>query len=752
MSDREVGLRLSVKDRVKAAKALHDTADDVEAVDEALDGTSKSARTASREVEKLGGSRVTGGLRRLNTGLVGVGNTLKKGVVVGAKAGVAALAAIGATAVVKGFGRLKGIEEAQASLRGLGHDSASIQRVMDSSLDSVRGTAFGLADAAQVGASSVAAGVKPGQDLTRTLSLVADAATIAKTGMGEMGQIFNKVATSNKVQGEVIAQLSDRGIPIVQLLAKELGITTDAVMEMSRKGTIGFDTFQNAMEKGLGGAAATVGSSTLQGAVNNTLASLGRIGAGLLGGVYPQVRGFFQGAIGFLGQYEDRAATTGAWIGEKLAGGITWAQGAYATHGPRIRSILGGLRDVAVDVGNRFGPILQDRFGVIAGVASDLGGSIMTNLVPALGALWQTHGPGLLDFLQSAAQAFDSVLMPAIEGVGGFIADPLIPAISDLIGWMSQNADILAVVGGAWVAYKAVMLIAKGITLAQAAATAVATGAQTALNLALTMNPVGLVVAGVALLIGGLVLLYRRSETFRNAVNGLWSGVLKPFGSFVGKVLVGYFKLLGNAYLTMAEYGLKAFGWLTDAAFNAFDKILGAAETGLGWIPGFGDKISGAREKFREFSTKTKVGLDKVADAIEVAKNKLNGINGKKATVTLQTVTTRSVSEGGVIPSLPRLATGGPVMAGRSYLVGERRPEVFVPRTSGRILPRVNRPEGLRADGADAIAAAMESDGSTLSAGPAYPGGPITIQVMLPDRRVLAEAVLDHIDEKAARR
>lgn len=50
---------------------------------------------------------------------------------------------------------------------------------------------------------------------------------------------------------------------------------------------------------------------------------------------------------------------------------------------------------------------------------------------------------------------------------------------------------------------------------------------------------------------------------------------------------------------------------------------------------------------------------------------------------------------GGVLPSLggllsgllgsPGRATGGPVSAGRSYVVGERGPELFVPSTGGRI-------------------------------------------------------------------
>lgn len=43
-----------------------------------------------------------------------------------------------------------------------------------------------------------------------------------------------------------------------------------------------------------------------------------------------------------------------------------------------------------------------------------------------------------------------------------------------------------------------------------------------------------------------------------------------------------------------------------------------------------------------------------------------------------------------VAPKLSFRANGGPVSAGQAYIVGERRPELFVPRTSGTILPSVN--------------------------------------------------------------
>jgi hypothetical protein len=43
----------------------------------------------------------------------------------------------------------------------------------------------------------------------------------------------------------------------------------------------------------------------------------------------------------------------------------------------------------------------------------------------------------------------------------------------------------------------------------------------------------------------------------------------------------------------------------------------------------------------------------------------------------------------GVDPLAPR-AAGGPVSAGKMYLVGEKGPELFSPTTSGMIIPRAS--------------------------------------------------------------
>ena len=124
-------------------------------------------------------------------------------------AGVAVAGVVG-TAVVKGFGRLTAIENATAQLRGLGNSAATVKAVMVDALAAVKGTAFGLDEAATTAAGAVSAGIKPGKDLARNLRLVADAATIAQVTMADMGGLFNKVAASGKLQGQEIQQLNDR--------------------------------------------------------------------------------------------------------------------------------------------------------------------------------------------------------------------------------------------------------------------------------------------------------------------------------------------------------------------------------------------------------------------------------------------------------------------------------------------------------------------------------------------------------------
>lgn len=103
--------------------------------------------------------------------------------------------------------------------------------------------------------------------------------------------------------------------------------------------------------------------------------------------------------------------------------------------------------------------------------------------------------------------------------------------------WVSMAAQSVAAgirSGIAWVASAARAAVAwiapRAAMIAATVATQAMTAAQWLLNAALNANPIGLVVVAVTALVAGLVLAYKRSETFRNAVNAMGRVALSIFG------------------------------------------------------------------------------------------------------------------------------------------------------------------------------------------------------------------------------
>lgn len=253
-----------------------------------------------------------------------VSGGFKKAAAVGlAAAGGVAVAGLGA-ALTKGLGRLTAIENAQAKMRGLGHDTKTVDEIMKNALASVKGTAFGLGEAATAAASAVAAGIEPGEKLTGHLTNVANTAAAAGTSFEEMGSIFNRAATqANGVQNDVISQLADRGIPIYQALADQMGVTAGEVFKLASEGKVDFETFSKAAEQAAGTVADEMGK-TFTGSLANAWAALGRVGANLLSGVFEKFAPAVQGVTDWLGKLEPVATRVGEAIGEFANRIIDW--------------------------------------------------------------------------------------------------------------------------------------------------------------------------------------------------------------------------------------------------------------------------------------------------------------------------------------------------------------------------------------------------------------------------------------------
>jgi len=209
-----------------------------------------------------------------------IGGALRVGIGLAATSAAGAVTALGYT-LNKGFQRLESIDQAKFKLQALGNSAEDVQKIMDSAAQAVKGTAFSLDQAANAAASAVAAGVKPGKELTDYLTTIADTAAVAGTSFDEMASIFNKVQTNGKAFTDDLQMLADRGIPIFQTLREQYGVTAEEFQKMVEDGKVNADDFARALDTKLGGAAQKMGQS-FSGSVDNMQAAIARVGANFL--------------------------------------------------------------------------------------------------------------------------------------------------------------------------------------------------------------------------------------------------------------------------------------------------------------------------------------------------------------------------------------------------------------------------------------------------------------------------------------
>jgi tape measure domain-containing protein len=146
------------------------------------------------------------------------------------------------------------------------------------------------------------------------------------------------------------------------------------------------------------------------------------------------------------------------------------------------------------------------------------------------------------------------------------------------------------------VASTAATVASKVAGLAVSAATKAWTAAQWLLNAALTANPIGLVIAAIALLAGALYLAWTKSEVFRKAMTAAFQGVLKVITTVWNWVKANWPLLL--AILT-GPIGLavlfitKNWDTIKAATQAVWTAITNAISTAVNFIGGLITTISG---------------------------------------------------------------------------------------------------------------------------------------------------------------
>lgn len=440
-----------------------------------LNDIEKASDRAARNIEK----NMTRGMNRVfktGEGFEKVGSTFtsisKKSEEVGSnltnkitKPAMIAGGALASITIGKGFGRLVEIDNAKAKLDGLGHSSESVQKIMDNALESVRGTSFRLGEAATTASSAVAAGIKPGKELTRYLSLTGDAAAIAGSSMGEMGSIINKVQTANKAYNGELQQLSERGIPIYQWIAKEAGVTADEVFKMASDGEISSKMFLNAIETNIGGAAKKMGQKSFTASLSNMWAAVGRLGASFLdaggkgGGFFSKMKPLMNDLTTAIDGMEGSAAKWGETLGQvldKVVNGIKGIVNWYNSLDKNTQKLIASIMQWSTLILIGLGPVLM----------------IFSKLTGIIGAIFGPFGKFLKFFAKFSTAAKSSE--GAIIGI-----TKVFPKLGTILGTLT--------------------------------------------------GPVGWITLGVIALGTAFVVAYKKSETFRNIVNAALNGVKQTF-------------------------------------------------------------------------------------------------------------------------------------------------------------------------------------------------------------------------------
>lgn len=207
---------------------------------------------------------------------------------------VAHIADIGKTDILApiltgGKQRSMNIEQAKFMFQGLGID---VNEGMNSALQAVLGTAFGLDEAAKAAAQFGASGIKVGADMTSALRGVAGAAALTGRGFTEIADIFAGSAGSGKVTNVDLLQFATRGLNAAAAVGKVMGKTEAEIHEMAANGELDFATFASAMDKAFG-AHATEANKTYAGSLANLHAAMSRLGASIVGPKLEQERVIF---------------------------------------------------------------------------------------------------------------------------------------------------------------------------------------------------------------------------------------------------------------------------------------------------------------------------------------------------------------------------------------------------------------------------------------------------------------------------
>lgn len=227
----------------------------------------------------------------------------------------------------------------------------------------------------------------------------------------------------------------------------------------------------------------------------------------------------------------------------------------------------------ATGAGGKFFGMMDKQSQTAAGKFATVKDIVIQQAVDIYGKL-QPLISKILDLLIKIVPVISSGIMKIINGIGHVI--DFVLRFKTEIGYLAAVIGVAAVVFNAhaiaMTAYAAVM----GIVTA---ATRIWTGVQWLLNVAMSANPIGLIIIGIAALVAAVVYCWNKFAGFRAFILTMWD-TLKGFGNIIKEYVINRFNEMLSGLGKLGEALRKLFTGdfkgAASAATEGFKKLSGA--------------------------------------------------------------------------------------------------------------------------------------------------------------------------------
>ncbi|MBL7879174.1 MAG: hypothetical protein JNN23_04840 [Chryseobacterium gambrini] len=367
----------------------------------------------------------------------------------------------------------------------------------------------------------------------------------------------------------------------------------------------------------------------------------------------------------------DKVTLSFKGITKEVANNETAIRDAILAYGG-MKGVAGSMESVSKTLGGRISNMEDQWWGLLVAIGG-YGGGIIGDTLGLLGdglAFVQAHLPEIAHWFDILKIYVDAVFNSFVEMVGAIFgindaqsamqafgdtaiwALVAVSILSDSVSWffnmVKENKEVIYGITAALITYtvitEALALRVAFLTWYTGLSTAAIilntlvtegwTAAQMALNIAMSANPVGIIIILIAALVGIIVYAWNRFGWFRGAILGTWE-VLKGFGEMIKNYVI-------NRFTEMIK-GLQGVGQMLIAFFNGdWKKAWQIGKDSVGHIVGkdsaeqalkdgkkaFGSFNKGWEEGHKENKNDSKDGL--FSGRFNEIKNSFGGLSAPK--------------------------------------------------------------------------------------------------------------------------